>query len=219
MAYLNYQSPKLESKSYNLVINSSVLLPFLIIQFSVAFSPGLIIALVVNQSVQNSRRKGVEVALGAAAGAIGLTFVSALVVSLLVNTVPVMITVIYFIGSIYILIKGYQTITSDVSTETVIDNNTAFLSGLKVNLLNPKMWVFYLTVLPIYMTSEGGYFLSLVYLGLITLVINFIADITYAYTSDFFFKNSSEKTKGVINKLSGISLVLIGLYLFVSKFF
>ena len=219
MAYPNYQNPKLESKSYNLVINSSVLLPFLIIQFSVAFSPGLIIALVVNQSVQNSRRKGVEVALGAAAGAIGLTFVSALVVSLLVNTVPVMITVIYFIGSIYILIKGYQTITSDVSTETVIDNNTAFLSGLKVNLLNPKMWVFYLTVLPIYMTSEDGYFLSLVYLGLITLVINFIADITYAYTSDFFFKNSSQKTKGVINKLSGISLVLIGLYLFVSKFF
>ena len=219
MAYPNYQNPKLESKSYNLVINSSVLLPFLIIQFSVAFSPGLIIALVVNQSVQNSRRKGVEVALGAAAGAIGLTFVSALVVSLLVNTVPVMITVIYFIGSIYILIKGYQTITSDVSTEAVIDNNTAFLSGLKVNLLNPKMWVFYLTVLPIYMTSEDGYFLSLVYLGLITLVINFIADITYAYTSDFFFKNSSEKTKGVINKLSGISLVLIGLYLFVSKFF
>ena len=134
------------------MISSSVLLPFLIIQFSVAFSPGLIIALVVNQSVQNSRRNGVEVALGAAAGAIGLTFVSALVVSLLVNTVPVMITVIYFIGSIYILIKGYQTITSNVSTETVIDNNTAFLSGLKVNLLNPKMWVFYLTVLPIYMT-------------------------------------------------------------------
>lgn len=216
---LSYQRQKLESKSYNLVISSSVLIPFLIIQFSVAFSPGLIIALVVNQSVQNSRRKGIEVALGAATAAIGLTFVSALVVSLLVNTVPVMITVIYFIGSIYILIKGYQTIRSKVSTETGLDGNTAFLSGLKVNFLNPKMWVFYLTVLPIYMTSEGGYFLSLVYLGLVTLVINFVADITYAYTSDFFFKNSSEKTKNIINKLSGVSLVLIGTYLFVSKFF
>lgn len=216
---LSYQRQKLESKSYYLVISSSVLIPFLIIQFSVAFSPGLIIALVVNQSVQNSRRKGIEVALGAATAAIGLTFVSALVVSLLVNTVPVMITVIYFIGSIYILIKGYQTIRSKVSTETGLDGNTAFLSGLKVNFLNPKMWVFYLTVLPIYMTSEGGYFLSLVYLGLVTLVINFVADITYAYTSNFFFKNSSEKTKNIINKLSGVSLVLIGTYLFVSKFF
>ena len=55
------------------MISSTVLLPFLIIQFSVAFSPGLIIALVVNQSVQNSRRKGIEVGVGAAVGAIGIT--------------------------------------------------------------------------------------------------------------------------------------------------
>ena len=200
------------------MISSTVLLPFLIIQFSVAFSPGLIIALVVNQSVQNSRRKGIEVGIGAAVGAIGITLVSAIVVSLLVNTVPVMINIIYFIGSIYIIFKGYQTITSDTGTQKEIAGNSAFLSGFQVNLLNPKMWVFYLTVLPIYMSDETSYFVSLIYLGLITLVINFIADITYAFTSDYFFKNSSEKTKSLINKVSGISLLLIGLYLFVSKF-
>jgi threonine/homoserine/homoserine lactone efflux protein len=200
------------------VISSTVLLPFLIIQFSVAFSPGLIIALVVNQSVQNSRHKGIEVGIGAAVGAIGITLVSAIVVSLLVNTVPVMINIIYFIGSIYIIFKGYQTITSDTGTQKKLADNSAFLSGFQVNLLNPKMWVFYLTVLPIYMSDETSYFVSLIYLGLITLVINFIADITYAFTSDYFFKNSSEKTKSVINKVSGISLLLIGIYLFVSKF-
>ncbi len=200
------------------MISTTALLPFLIIQFSVAFSPGLIIALVVNQSVQNSRRKGIEVGLGAAVGAIGITLVSAIVVSLLVNTVPVMINVIYFIGSIYIIFKGYQTITSDTDTQKKLADNSAFLSGLQVNLLNPKMWVFYLTVLPIYMSDETSYFMSLIYLGLITLAINFIADITYAFTSDFFFKNSSDKTKNLINKVSGISLLLIGLYLFVSKF-
>tara|TARA_Y100000385_G_scaffold257061_1_gene283992 strand:- start:50 stop:655 length:606 start_codon:yes stop_codon:yes gene_type:complete len=200
------------------VISTTALLPFLIIQFSVAFSPGLIIALVVNQSVQNSRRKGIEVGLGAAVGAIGITLVSAIVVSLLVNTVPVMINIIYFIGSIYIIFKGYQTITSDTDTQKKLADNSAFLSGLQVNLLNPKMWVFYLTVLPIYMSDETSYFMSLIYLGLITLAINFIADITYAFTSDFFFKNSSDKTKNLINKVSGISLLLIGIYLFVSKF-
>ena len=200
------------------MISSTVLLPFLIIQFSVAFSPGLIIALVVNQSVQNSRRKGIEVGIGAAVGAIGITLVSAIVVSLLVNTVPVMINIIYFIGSIYIIFKGYQTITSDAGTQKKLGENSAFLSGFQVNLLNPKMWVFYLTVLPIYMSDETSYFVSLIYLGLITLAINFIADITYAFTSDCFFKNSSDKTKSLINKVSGISLLLIGIYLFVSKF-
>lgn len=200
------------------MISSTVLLPFLIIQFSVAFSPGLIIALVVNQSVQNSRRKGIEVGIGAAVGAIGITLVSAIVVSLLVNTVPVMINIIYFIGSIYIIFKGYQTITSDAGTQKKLGENSAFLSGFQVNLLNPKMWVFYLTVLPIYMSDETSYFVSLIYLGLITLAINFIADITYAFTSDYFFKDSSDKTKILINKVSGISLLLIGIYLFVSKF-
>lgn len=200
------------------MISSTVLLPFLIIQFSVAFSPGLIIALVVNQSVQNSRRKGIEVGIGAAVGAIGITLVSAIVVSLLVNTVPVMINIIYFIGSIYIIFKGYQTIRSHTDTQKELANNSAFLSGFQVNLLNPKMWVFYLTVLPIYMSDETSYFISLIYLGLITLAINFIADITYAFTSDYFFKNSSDKTKSLINKVSGISLLLIGVYLFVSKF-
>lgn len=200
------------------MISSTVLLPFLIIQFSVAFSPGLIIALVVNQSVQNSRRKGIEVGIGAAVGAIGITLVSAIVVSLLVNTVPLMINIIYFIGSIYIIFKGYQTITSDAGTQKKLGENSAFLSGFQVNLLNPKMWVFYLTVLPIYMSDETSYFVSLIYLGLITLAINFIADITYAFTSDYFFKNSSDKIKILINKVSGISLLLIGIYLFVSKF-
>ena len=200
------------------MISSTVLLPFLIIQFSVAFSPGLIIALVVNQSVQNSRRKGIEVGIGAAVGAIGITLVSAIVVSLLVNTVPVMINIIYFIGSIYIIFKGYQTITSDTGTQKKLADNSACLSGFHVNPLNPQMWVFYLTVLPIYMSDETSYFVSLIYLGLITLAINFIADITYAFTSDYFFKNSSDKTKILINKVSGISLLLIGIYLFVSKF-
>ena len=200
------------------MISSTVLLPFLIIQFSVAFSPGLIIALVVNQSVQNSRRKGIEVGIGAAVGAIGITLVSAIVVSLLVNTVPLMINIIYFIGSIYIIFKGYQTITSDAGTQKKLGENSAFLSGFQVNLLNPKMWVFYLTVLPIYMSDETSYFVSLIYLGLITLAINFIADITYAFTSDYFFKDSSDKTKILINKVSGISLLLIGIYLFVGKF-
>ena len=200
------------------MISTTILLPFLIIQFSVAFSPGLIIALVVNQSVQNSRRKGIEVGVGAAVGAIGITLVSAIVVSLLVNTVPLMINIIYFIGSIYIIFKGYQTITSDTDTQNELANNSAFLSGFQVNLLNPKMWVFYLTVLPIYMSDETSYFMSLIYLGLITLAINFIADITYAFTSDYFFRNSSDKTKNLINKVSGISLLLIGIYLFVSKF-
>ena len=201
------------------MISSSVLLPFLIIQLSVAFSPGLIIALVVNQSVQHSGRKGFEVALGAATGAIGITVVSALVVSLLVNTVPVMINVIYFVGSIYIIFKGFQTVTSKSSTKEKVTNSSAFLTGFQVNLLNPKMWVFYLSVLPIFVESESSVFQSLIYLGTLTIGVNLVADITYAFLSSYFFGSSSLKSKKLINNVSGFCLILIGAYLFFSRFF
>ena len=51
------------------MISSSSTIEFLILQISVAFSPGLIIALIVNESVQKSRKNGLQVAAGAASGA------------------------------------------------------------------------------------------------------------------------------------------------------
>ena len=42
--------------------------------------------------------------------------------------------------------------------------------------MNPKMWVLFLTVLPIFITNENNNFLNLLFLGLLTVVINLIAD-------------------------------------------
>ena len=201
------------------MISSSSTIEFLILQISVAFSPGLIIALIVNESVQKSRKNGLQVAAGAAGGAVFITLITATVVAFIFNLIPGILTTIYIVGIIYIIYKGVKTIRAEIVIDAPELTSESFKAGMKLNLLNPKMWVFYLTVLPIYMTAESGYFLSLIYLGLITILINFIADITYAYTSDFFFKNSSETTKDFINKVSGVSLLLIGFYLFVSKFF
>jgi len=200
------------------VINSSIIFQFLLVQISFAFTPGLIIALVVNQSVKNGRKKGIEVGVGAAFGATVITFLSSLIVSFVFSIIPKMITVIYFIGSLYILIKGVQTLTSKDIESDQNYKEKAFSAGLKVNLMNPKMWVLFLTVLPIFLTNENNYFINLIFLGLITVLINLIADVSYAFMSSYFFNNSSEKTKNKINKLSGLSLVIIGSYLFFSRF-
>ena len=200
------------------MINSSIIFQFLLVQISFAFTPGLIIALVVNQSVKNCRKKGIEVGVGAAFGATVITLLSSLIVSFVFSIIPKMITVIYFIGSLYILIKGVQTLTSKDIESDQNYKEKAFSAGLKVNLMNPKMWVLYLTVLPIFLTNENNYFINLIFLGLITVLINLIADVSYAFMSSYFFNNSSEKTKDKINKLSGLSLVIIGSYLFFSRF-
>ena len=200
------------------MVASDSVIELIILQVSVAFSPGLIIALIVNESVQKSRKNGLEVATGAAAGAIFITIITAGIVTFIFNLIPQILTMIYIVGIIYIVYKGIVTIKAEIKINDTNINEGSFNAGMKLNLINPKMWVFYLSVLPIFVTENENVFTQLIILGAITIFVNLIADISYAYMSSYFFKDSSVKTKKVINAVSGFCLILIGIYLFFSRF-
>ncbi len=200
------------------MVSSSVIIELIILQVSVAFSPGLIIALIINESVQKSRKNGLQVAGGAATGAIFITIITAGVVTFVFNLIPQILTIIYIVGIIYIVYKGIDTIRSNVENQSKVISSGSFNAGMKLNLINPKMWVFYLSVLPIFVTESGNVFSQLIYLGIITIFVNLIADVSYAFMSSYFFQTSSIKIKKLINTISGICLVLIGIYLFFSRF-
>ena len=200
------------------MISSSVLIELIILQISVAFSPGLIIALIINESVQKSRKNGLQVAGGAATGAIFITIITAGVVTFVFNLIPQVLTIIYIVGIIYIIYKGVDTVRSNVETKSNVVISGSFNAGIKLNLINPKMWVFYLTVLPIFVIDKENVFVQLLYLGIVTIFVNLIADISYAFMSSYFFQTSSIRTKKLVNTTSGICLILIGIYLFFSRF-
>ena len=124
----------------------------------------------------------------------------------------------FSLGIIYIIYKGVNTIRSSIETQSKIISSGSFNAGMKLNLINPKMWVFYLSVLPIFVTESGNVYVQLIYLGIVTIFVNLIADVSYAFMSSYFFQTSSIKTKKLINTISGICLVLIGIYLFFSRF-
>ena len=195
----------------------SLTIEFILLQISVAFSPGLIIALVVNEAVQKGRKNALQVAYGAAAGAIGITIITAGVITYIFSLIPEILTFIYIVGIIYIGYKGIKTIQDKGDSPKVL-SSASFMSGFKINLANPKMWVFYLSVLPLFITDESSIFSSLIYLGIVTIFINLFADISYALLSSYLFNNSSTKIKRYINIFSGICLIGIGIYLFFSRF-
>ena len=190
---------------------------FILLQISVAFSPGLIIALVVNEAVQKGRKNALQVAYGAATGAIGITLITAAVISYIFSLIPEILTFIYIFGIIYIVYKGIKTVQDKGDSPKVL-GSASFLSGFKINLANPKMWVFYLSVLPLFITDESNIFSSLIYLGIVTILINLFADISYALVSSYLFNNPTTKVKRYINIISGLCLIGIGIYLFFSRF-
>ncbi len=200
------------------MVASDSVIELIILQVSVAFSPGLIIALIVNESVQKSRKNGLEVATGAATGAIFITIITAGIVTFIFNLIPQILTMIYIVGIIYIVYKGIVTIKAEIKIDNTNINTGSFNAGMQLNLINPKMWVFYLSVLPIFVTENENVFVQLMILGVITIFVNLVADISYAYMSSYFFQDSSIKTKKVINAVSGFCLILIGIYLFFSRF-
>ena len=195
----------------------SLTIEFILLQISVAFSPGLIIALVVNEAVQKGRKNALQVAYGAAAGAIGITIITAAVITYIFSLIPEILTFIYIFGIIYIVYKGIKTIQDKGDSPKVL-GSASFLSGFKINLANPKMWVFYLSVLPLFITDESNIFSSLIFLGIVTIFINLFADISYAFVSSYLFNNSTTKVKRYINIISGLCLIGIGIYLFFSRF-
>ena len=195
----------------------SLTIEFILLQISVAFSPGLIIALVVNEAVQKGRKNALQVAYGAATGAIGITLITAAVITYIFSLIPEILTFIYIFGIIYIVYKGIKTIQDKGDSPEVL-GSASFMSGFKINLANPKMWVFYLSVLPLFITDESNIFSSLIYLGIVTIFINLFADISYALLSSYLFNNSSTKIKRYINVISGFCLMGIGIYLFFSRF-
>ena len=195
----------------------SLTIEFILLQISVAFSPGLIIALVVNEAVQKGRKNALQVAYGAAAGAIGITLITAAVIAYIFSLIPEILTFIYIFGIIYIVYKGIKTIQDKGESPKVL-GSASFMSGFKINLANPKMWVFYLSVLPLFITDESNIFSSLIFLGIVTIFINLFADISYALLSSYLFNNSTTKVKRYINIISGVCLIGIGIYLFFSRF-
>ena len=195
----------------------SLTIEFILLQISVAFSPGLIIALVVNEAVQKGRNNALQVAYGAAAGAVGITIITAAVITYIFSLIPEILTFIYIFGIIYIVYKGIKTVQDKGDSPKVL-GSASFLSGFKINLASPKMWVFYLSVLPLFITDESNIFSSLIYLGIVTIFINLFADISYALVSSYLFNNPTTKVKRYINIISGLCLIGIGIYLFFSRF-
>ena len=195
----------------------SLTIEFILLQISVAFSPGLIIALVVNEAVQKGRKNALQVAYGAATGAIGITIITAAVITYIFSLIPEILTFIYIFGMIYIIYKGVKTLQDKGDSPEVL-GSASFMSGFKINLANPKMWVFYLSVLPLFITDEAYVFSSLISLGIVTILINLFADISYALLSSYLFNNSSTNVKRYINIISGLCLIGIGIYLFFSRF-
>ena len=185
------------------------LIQFVIIQVGFAFSPGLIITLIVRTTLTKDRKSGVNVALGAALGCLVITLFSAYIISFVVEKVPLVLEYITYVGSSYIIYKAFQILRASNRQIEVEETKTPFVEGFKINCLNPKMILLYLTVLPLFLDVNQSIFWGMIYLGLITTGVNIIADLTWCFAAGIVRENLNINNK-VVDRLAGTILLVLG---------
>ena len=185
------------------------LIQFVIIQVGFAFSPGLIITLIVRTTLTKDRKSGVNVALGAALGCLVITLFSAYIISFVVEKVPLVLEYITYVGSSYIIYKAFQILRASNRQIEVEETKTPFVEGFKINCLNPKMILLYLTVLPLFLDVNQSIFWGMIYLGLITTGVNIIADFTWCFAAGIVRENLNINNK-VVDRLAGTILLVLG---------
>jgi RhtB (resistance to homoserine/threonine) family protein len=117
-------------------------------------TPGLDTMLVLRTAALTGRRAALAAVAGIALGCLAWAVASALGVTAVLTASEVAFTVLRVAGAIYLCWLGYRAlrprpaVAADVAEAAPRGAARAFRTGFTTNMLNPKVGVFYLSVLP-----------------------------------------------------------------------
>lgn len=137
------------------------LLGFVALAAVVAVTPGLDTVLVLRQSLRSGRASAFAAAAGICVGALLWGIAAAAGVAALFVASPVAAGLLRWAGVAFLVYLAVSYLRSAWRGPVAVDTSDpapdapsrAFLKGLLTDLLNPKMAVFYLTVLPLFLPS------------------------------------------------------------------
>jgi threonine/homoserine/homoserine lactone efflux protein len=136
------------------------LLSFIFATAILAISPGPDNIFVLTQSIVNGKKYGLATVFGLMTGCLIHTTLVAFGVSALLKQHDNLFFLIKVFGATYLLYLAYQVYRSDAkitfSTENVIQKTTLelFKKGFLMNVLNPKVTIFFLAFFPEFLFSE-----------------------------------------------------------------
>jgi threonine/homoserine/homoserine lactone efflux protein len=192
------------------------LVAFLGVSLLVIVTPGQDTALTIRNTLFGGRRAGVRTAAGVAAGQATWTLAaSAGVVALLRASEPAF-TAVRLLGAAYLVYLGLQTLLRRGHVEPRAGGSArrAFRQGLLSNLGNPKMAVFFTSLLP----QFGSSFSALVALGLAFCSLTFLWLSGYAWAvSKAGDVLRRPRIRRALDRVTGVVLVGFGLRLAVER--
>jgi threonine/homoserine/homoserine lactone efflux protein len=172
------------------------------------------------RSLTQGRRAGVVSALAIETGTLVYIVVTALGLAALVKASPALFTAITITGALYLAYLGVKTLRAsgaELGGIAPAPLGRVFRDGVVVNLLNPKVALFFLAFLPQFTTRGAGpdqLRTEMLLLGIGAMLIGLTLDLCYAVGADAI----GRRFRGVRTTSRGRNLVVATIYLGLSAF-
>ncbi|WP_444884648.1 LysE family translocator [Microbulbifer sp. PSTR4-B] len=200
-------------------------LEFLLTSLVVVLIPGTGVLYTVATGLFIGRKASLFAALGCTLGIIPALLASAFGLAAIFHTSVIAFQIVKYIGAVYLLYLAYQMwrFSSPLSVSNQQSDSKysgIIVKGFLLNILNPKLSIFFLAFLPQFIpaTTEGALD-SMLTLGVVFMIMTFGIFIVYGFLSGSFsaFIIKSEKASIAIQKLFATSFAALGIRLAFSE--
>ena len=207
-------------------MNYEILFGFILATTALALSPGPDNIYVLMQSITNGRKYGIATVCGLISGCLVHTTLVAFGVSAIIKESDTLFFIIKSLGAIYLLYLAFKVFKSDATVS--LSNDAApkksliqlFKQGVIMNVLNPKVSIFFLAFFPAYLYSDTINTVTQFYvLGLLFMVTSFIVFALIAILAGFIsdYLKQSKNIGLVLKWLQIVVFIGIAIFIFLSE--
>lgn len=197
---------------------------FLVASLVLAATPGPGMLYVLSRTVAGGMREGILSSLGTLLGGMVHVMAAAAGLSVVLATSALAFSIVKFAGAAYLIYLGIEMIVksgreADSAPSAATRRNSPFLQGVVTESLNPKTALFFLSFIPQFVSRQGGHaFAGFVILGLISVTLNTLGDLTAVLLATPLKELFTRSRKARIRQRrgSGAAMVALGAYVALS---
>ena len=210
------------------MISLETLLLFMGASTLLALAPGPDVIFVITQGITKGAKAAIATTLGLTSGVLVHTTAAALGISVIFQTSAIAFDIVKYLGAAYLFYLAYQAfkhrndlvIIDEKGERKTQSMKKLYIKGFFMNVLNPKVAIFFLAFLPQFVSAgSGSVSFQMIQLGsafmIVTLIVFSLAGILANKASEALMKKPTfAKT---VNILSSIVFISLGLKLALSQ--
>lgn len=195
--------------------------------FALNIAPGPDLLYILTKTIANGKKVGIAAAIGVCTGALFHVTLAAFGLSAILASSAIAFTIVKVLGAAYLLYLAYDAFKSAGMNLDVADSKqpketafSAFKQGVLIDILNPKVAIFFMAFLPQFVREgQGAVSLQLLYLGLLVVLVGIVVEIVYVLAASKLTEKvrNSRKISIWLDRAVGTLFVALGIKLAASS--